>query len=225
MQVVAVVPAYNESQVIGAAIGGLRPFVNDVVVVDDGSADRTGECARQAGAVVLRHFINRGQGAAIFTGIRYALELGADYIVTFDADGQHRAEEVSKLIEPLLLGRFDVALGSRFLEQGRVNMPVSRRWLLKLAVRFDRLRTGLRITDTHNGLRAFSRQAAEKIHLTQDRMAHASQILDEIARLQLRYVEVPVKVQYTVYTRVKGQPGFFGSLRILRDLLLSRMFR
>lgn len=222
MRVVAVVPAYNEETTVGAVINGLRQFVDAAVVVDDGSIDRTLEVAEAAGAIVLRHFLNRGQGAALVTGIQYALAQGADVIVTFDADGQHEAMDVLRLLEPLHLGRYDVVLGSRYLPGASVvGMPRSRRWLKNVAVTFDRFRTGLKITDTHNGLRAFSRQAAEKINIRQDGMAHASEILDEIARLELRYTEVPVSIHYTQYAKAKGQKGIHG-FSVVRDLLFRR---
>ncbi len=227
MKVVAVVPASNEAQVIGAVIGELRRFVDTVVVVDDGSTDQTADVAEKSGAVVVRHRVNRGQGAALQTGIAWALQHSADVIVTFDADGQHAAEDVPRLVEPLMLGRYDVALGSRFNQprtsdvRPDIRCPAVRRWLLKLATVFDRLRTGLAITDTHNGLRAFSRRAAELITIRQDGMAHASEILDEIARHQLRFTEVPVAVRYTPYARAKGQ-GMGSGFSILRDLLARR---
>ena len=168
------------------------------------------------------HFLNRGQGAAISTGLRYAVDCGADTVVTIDADGQHRADEIPRLLEPLLLDRFDVVLGSRFMAGKNANaIPRLRRFLLQAAVAFDRLRTGLKITDTHNGFRAFSRHAASVVQIHYDGMAHASEILDEITRLNLRYTEVPVSVQYTAYARVKGQRGTHG-FSILRDLLLRR---
>lgn len=224
MRVIAVVPAYNESQVIGAVIQGLRPFVDTVVVVDDGSNDGTAEAAASQGATVLRHFLNRGQGAALQTGLRYAIDRDADAVVTTDADGQHRAGDIPRLLEPLLLNRFDVVLGSRFLAKESIQaIPGLRRILLHIAVVFEHWRTGLNITDTHNGFRAFSRRAGSLIRIRQDGMAHASEILDEIVRLQLRYTEVSVQVNYSAYARRKGQSGFLGSLRILRDLFYSRI--
>ena len=215
-KVFAVVPAWNEAPEIGAVVSALRPHVSAVIVVDDGSADATAAAARAAGADVLRHDINRGQGAALVTGMRWALMKGADVIVTFDADGQHRAEDLASLVDPVIQGRADVALGSRFLDRAS-NVPPLRRLLLRAAVLFTRLTTGLRLTDAHNGFRAFSRSALSGLRLTQDRMAHASEILSEIARLRLRHVEVPVTVRYTEYSRAKGQ-STLGAFRVLLDL-------
>src|SRR5436190_10198979 len=155
MHVFVVVPAFNEGEAIGAVLDELRPYDVRVVVVDDCSTDATADAARKGGAVVLRHAINRGQGAAIQTGIAYALRRGAEVIVTFDSDGQHDAGDLAALVAPIRDGRADVVLGSRFLEP-RSAVPPTRRALLKLAILFTRATSGLRVTDAHNGLRAFS---------------------------------------------------------------------
>lgn len=206
-KVVAVVAAYNEARAVGDVVRGLVTVVDEVVVVDDGSADDTSTIARTAGATVLRHIINRGQGAAQQTGNEYALANGADIIVHFDADGQHSFEDVTKFVAPLMRGEVDMVLGSRFLGNA-VNMPLTRRILLRAALLFVWLYSGLRLTDAQNGFRAFSREAAEKIVITQDGMAHASEILDEIAEQRLRYKEVPVTIHYTAETLAKGQSGW-----------------
>jgi len=285
--VIAIVPAFNEEETISEVITRLQPFVDKVIVIDDGSRDATVERAVAAGAEVLRHQINRGQGAALETGRIAALKLFAlqsdsgsstlrlgslqpgsgsstDIIITFDADGQFNAEEIPALLAPIKAGECDVVLGSRFLRQlssplegeagrglsglslsdsqseraqdakygeaGRdlvsadkkSDIPPLRRLLLKSALIFTRLTTGLRITDTHNGFRAFSRGAAEKIHITQDKMAHASEILERIAQSGLKYKEVPVTIKYTEYSLGKGQKlGDF--IKILKDLFWGKM--
>lgn len=218
-----VVPAYNEARVIGGVVEELVARGHRVVVVDDGSGDDTPDVARRAGAVVLRHAVNRGQGAALQTGIAYALRNGAEHIVTFDSDGQHAAEDVDALVAPLLAGRADVTLGSRFIGSTE-GMPGGRKTILALAVIFTRVASGARVTDTHNGLRAFTRAAAAKLDIRLDRMAHASEILDQIVRQELRYEEVPVHVRYTDYSRRKGQSSF-AALRILADYVLGRWMR
>lgn len=218
-----VVPAYNEGRVLGAVVEELVARGHRVVVVDDGSTDDTPAAARRAGAVVLRHAVNRGQGAALQTGITYALRRGADHIVTFDSDGQHAAEDVDALVAPLLAGRADVVLGSRSIGSAE-GMPAMRKALLALAVVFTRVASGASVTDTHNGLRAFTRAAAAKLDIRLDRMAHASEILDQIVRQELRFEEVPVHVRYTEYSRRKGQSSF-AALRILADYVLGRWMR
>ena len=140
-------------------------------------------------------------------------------IVTFDSDGQHRPEDISALINPVRAGRCDVALASRFLST-ESQVPAMRRMVLRLGILFTRLVSKIRVTDTHNGLRAMSRRAAQGIRIEQDRMAHASEILAEIARLQLRFVEVPVRIVYTDYSTRKGQRST-GALRIVWDLLVG----
>lgn len=218
-----VIAAYNEAKSIGAVVASLVPIYPDVVVVDDGSTDDTGVVATSNGASVFRHILNRGQGAALQTGIIAALEDGADYIVTFDADGQHEVDDIARLLAPLVAGEADVCLGSRFLGSA-VAMPLLRRWMLRVAVLFTRATTGLPITDAHNGMRAFTRAAAERLDLRQDRMAHASEILDQFASQRLRIREVPVTVRYSAYSLDKGQRTS-GAFRVLFDYMIGKWDR
>jgi glycosyltransferase involved in cell wall biosynthesis len=218
-----VIPAFREERVIGSIVSEVRAAWPHVIVIDDGSADRTGDAARAAGATVLTHVLNRGQGAALQTGISFALDRGAEYIVTFDSDGQHRAEDIPRLLEPLRNGSADVVLGSRFLGTAE-EMPLRRRILLKSAILFTRAATGARFTDTHNGLRAFTRNAAARINILMDRMAHASELLDQIVAARLRFVEVPVHVRYSEYSRAKGQRTS-GAIRVLIDYVQGRWLR
>ena len=218
-----IMPAYHEAARIGATLQTLLPHYPNVVVIDDGSRDATRQVAHEAGAWVLRHEVNSGQGAALQTGLEFALRQGADYLVTFDADGQHDPADIAKLLAPLERGEADVALGSRFLGQ-TVNMPFTRKLILKAGVIFTRLVSNIKVTDAHNGLRAFTRQAASRIQLLQDRMAHASEILDQIRQEQLRYVEVPVTIRYTAETLAKGQ-GSMQAVKIAGELLLGRMIK
>lgn len=217
-----VVPAFQEGAKVRDVVTELRARYGHVVVVDDGSRDDTSSKALEAGAVVLRHVVNRGQGAALQTGLRYALAEGAEYIVTFDSDGQHDVDDVARLLDPIVAGNADVALGSRFLGSTD-EVPSTRRAILKAAVVFTRLTSGAHVTDAHNGIRAFSRRAASRIHITMDRMAHASEILDQIVGCGLRFVEVPVHVRYTAYSREKGQRSS-AALRIAVDYLFGRVF-
>ena len=216
-----VVPAYNEARVIAEVIAGLKPDAHRIVVVDDGSSDSTAEMAAECGAAVLRHPINLGQGAALQTGIEFALARGAELIVTFDADGQHRTADVARLIDALEAERADFALGSRFLGSA-VNIPPLRRMLLRAATLFTRLTTGLALTDAHNGLRAMTRRGALRIRLRQNRMAHASEILGQIAASGLKFVEVPVTIEYSRYSLAKGQRSG-DILVILLDLFARRL--
>ncbi len=218
-----VIAAYNEGRRLGRTLDGLRPHVPRVVVVDDGSADDTAAVALRHDVWLLRHAINRGQGAALQTGIDFALARGAEVLVTFDADGQHDPDEIERVAGPVLSGRADVALGSRFLGRA-VGIPWSRRLVLKVGVLFTRVFSRVRVSDTHNGFRALSRAAATAIRITQDRMAHASEILDQVRRHRLRYVEVPVTVRYAEETLAKGQSSW-NAVRIVGQLVLGRWIR
>lgn len=219
--VYVVVPCYNEGPVVAEVIRGLREHLPHVVAVDDGSSDQTWEALRGSGAIALRHVVNLGQGAALQTGITYALRAGAKYLVTFDADGQHQVEDLSRLLGPIVRGEADIALGSRFLGAA-IDMPTSKRLVLRAAVAFTRIAGGIRLTDTHNGLRALTAEAARKLPITQNRMAHASELLHNIVDQKLRYVEVPVTIKYTEWSRAKGQ-SVFNAVNILFDLAIRRL--
>lgn len=219
--VLVLIAAFNEAGALGPVIEGLRARGYDVVVVDDGSVDDTARVGREAGASVVRHPINLGQGAAVQTGIEFGRRNGYARFVTFDADGQHDPDDIARMLELMQRERADFVLGSRFIG-ATVGMTASRRLLLKLAVLFTRIISGMRLTDAHNGLRAFTAEGARHINLRQNRMAHASEILDQIAASGLRYVECPVTIRYTDYSRAKGQSGF-NSVNILLDLLFQRI--
>lgn len=216
-----IVPAYNEGPALERVVRELRAHFPNVVVVDDGSRDETGRIARRCATFTLRHLINRGQGAAIQTGFEFALMRGAAYIVTFDADGQHCVADIPRLLRPIIDGACDITIGSRFLGQA-TNLPRSRRLMLRAAVWFTWLINRVRLTDAHNGLRAFSRRAAERIHIRQDRMAHASEIIDLIKATGLSFIEVPVQIKYTEYSMSKGQSAR-GAFRIVFHYLVGRM--
>jgi glycosyltransferase involved in cell wall biosynthesis len=199
----------------------LRDAGYKVVVVDDGSSDETPRIGAAMAAAVISHPINLGQGAALKTGIAYALSQGAQVLATFDADGQHRISDIACLLEAL--EGADFALGSRFL-QGSRQIPLIRRQLLRAATLFTIATTGLCLTDSHNGLRAFTRRGATALSLRQNRMAHASEILADIARSGLRHVEVPVTIEYTRYSMQKGQRTA-DFIMILLDLFAQRLYR
>ncbi len=222
MKVVAVIPAYNEAGKVGEIVRSLLPYVNETIVIDDGSKDETATVAYAAGAIVCRLIINRGQGAALRAGFIKALARGADIVVTFDADGQFDPADISKLVAPIIKNEVDIVLGSRML--GTDNMPLVKKMLLHLAIWLTNAFSGLSLTDTHNGLRALSRAALEQLHLNQDRMAHASEIIDQIAINHWRYLEVPVTLRYTEYSLRKGQK-FGDYFKILADLSFKKLLR
>jgi glycosyltransferase involved in cell wall biosynthesis len=218
-----VVAAYNESRRLPATLHSLCARFPNVVVVDDGSSDRTADVVLSTTAWLLRHPFNCGQGAALRTGIQFALQRGAGVIVTFDADGQHDPAEIERLVAPVSESSADVALGSRFRGEA-IGIPWTRRLVLLGGVLFTRLFSGVRVTDAHNGFRAFSREAAQRIDFTQDRMAHASEILDQIRAHHLRFCEVPVTIRYTQESLAKGQSSW-NAIKIVAQLLLGRLMR
>ncbi len=218
MNLYIVIPAYNEEKSVGKVIKELRENnYKNIIVIDDGSKDKTYNAAKRAKAEVLRHVINRGQGAALKTGIDYALKKKADIIVTFDADGQHSVKDIKKLVEPVKNNKVDVALGSRFLKKNK-NTPFIRKLFLKGGALVIFLMYGIKLTDSHNGFRALSRKAAEKIDIKSDGMEHASEILEQIKKKRLKYKEVPVTIKYTNYSLKRGQ-STFNSFKILFKMI------
>ncbi len=223
--VFVVVPALNEARVIRSVVEALLGVARSVVVVDDGSTDGTAEALRGLPLAVCRHAVNLGQGAALATGIEFALRRGARIVVTFDGDGQHRPADIPRLVETLERDRLDAVLGSRFVAGGAApGLGELRRFVLSTAVLFSRMTTGLRVTDVHNGLRAFTREAAARIRPTQNRMSHASEILHQVRGLGLSFAEVPVTVIYTPYSRAKGQ-RVMNAFNILWELIEGRFAR
>jgi len=218
-----VIPAFNEGEVIGEVVRGLRLAWPKVLVVDDCSADATSAIAHDAGAVVLRHPVNLGQGAALQTGLRYALAQGAEAIVTFDADGQHRVEDIDVLLQTQRQNGADVVVGSRFLGSAE-GMPALRRLVLRMAVVFTRITSGVALTDAHNGLRLFTRATAARIRIEQNRMAHASEIVDQFHSLGLKVAEAPVTIRYTEYSLRKGQ-RLDNAFNILLELFVARLLK
>ena len=218
-----IIPAYKEQDVIANVVRTVLAAYENVVVVCDGSPDRTAEEAVAAGAAVLKHPINLGQGAALQTGIDYALSRGAKYLVTFDADGQHDCADIGVLLHELSAKGADIALGSRFLGRAE-GMGRGRGLILKCATLFNFLITGILLSDAHNGLRAITAHAARQMRIRHNGMAHASEILESVARLKLKYVEVPIVVVYTDYSKAKGQ-RLGNSFNIVLDLIGAKVHR
>ncbi len=217
-QTYIIIPAYNEGVVIKKTIQDLQNagYLN-IVVVDDCSTDNTFAQAQEAGVMVLRHLINRGQGASLRTGIEYVREnFSPEIIVTFDADGQHQPKDIPKLTQPLINNEADIVLGSRFLKKNSTtNITTARKIMLKFAILFTNIISGIKLTDTHNGFRALNKKAYQSIKITRRGMEHASEIIDEIRKRNLRFTEVPVHIIYSDYSKNKGQAtGNFVKLGI-----------
>ena len=221
MRTFCIIPSYNEDLKIQKTVMEVRDFVDRVIVVDDGSSTAFDWNIFQNDEkiMVLRHVVNRGQGAALRTGTEYALKSGADIIVHFDADGQFLAYEIPAIIAPLLSGEADIVFGSRFLNirsriplfKKSVIMPLARlanRWILNIK----------ELTDPQSGFRAYTSEAARKINIEQDRMAHCSEILHKAFKTKLKIKEVGISVIYEDF----GQ-RFSGGLKIIKEMILGRM--
>jgi len=218
-----VVPLYNEAAVIADVVGEARTVFPNIVCVDDGSRDDSADLAERAGATVVRHPINLGQGAALQTGFEFALgDPAMRYVVTYDADGQHQVHDVEVMVERIRRGDVRVVFGSRFLDE-RTEASASKRLVLRAAVAYTNATTGTRMTDAHNGLRVLHRDVVEKLDITQNRMAHASEIVAQIGSMRfagakVAYAEEPVHILYTDYSKAKGQ-SLWNAVNILSELI------
>lgn len=216
------VPMYNEASVVGDVVSAIRREFDLVICVDDGSSDDSSGIARRAGATVLSHRLNLGQGAALQTGFDYVLtRTSVDHLVTFDADGQHSVRDAVDMVAAAQATGADVVLGSRGVGASP-GQPLTRRLLLRAALRYSRWSTGLDLTDTHNGLRVLSRGALEQIRLRQPGMAYASELESLIVAKHLDWLEHPVTITYSEYSRGKGQQNL-NAFNIIYDLLAARL--
>jgi glycosyltransferase involved in cell wall biosynthesis len=215
-----VIPLFNEATVIASVVEDVLGSFANVVCVDDGSTDGSGEVARAAGARVLTHPYNLGQGAALQTGISYVRELaGTQYVVTFDADGQHRVVDAVAMVAAARQKDVAIVFGSRFLD-ARTNPGWAKKLVLKTAVWVTNRTTHLKLTDAHNGLRVIRIDAARQVNLLQERMAHGTEIVLQLGRTHLPWIEFPVEVLYTDYSKAKGQ-SLLNSINILVDLVVN----
>lgn len=222
-EIFVIIPCYNEAPVVKATVAGVLNRGYKVIVVDDCSKD--GSKKQLAGLPVyyLRHRVNMGQGAALQTGIDFAKRRGARYFVTFDADGQHDADDISGLIGCLEKENADIVFGSRFLPGAQTNVSRSRTFALNFGRYINFLVSGIMLSDSFNGLRVLSRTAAEKIRLKENRMIHPVEILLLTASKKLRYAEYPVKIHYSEYSKTKGIKNKDG-IRILFEIILYKIF-
>jgi glycosyltransferase involved in cell wall biosynthesis len=218
-----IIPTFNErEETLSKVVSELLPLPFDVIIVDDGSFIPV-KIDYNERVHLVRHAHNLGQGASLQTGLMLARRLSADLIVTFDADGQHRPDDIITLVQPILDDEADIVLGSRFLEGSLHNAGIIRRLLLFAGRFVNRIFTGVQLSDAHNGLRAMNRKAIHLIELKENRMAHATEIIHEIRKHELRFREVPVHIMYSSYSRKKGQ-SLFNSIRIFFDLVLHKLF-
>ena len=214
-----VVPLYNEATVIGQVIEDAKGTFTNIVCVDDGSSDGSAAIARQHGARVIEHPFNLGQGAALQTGMEFVRrQTNARYIVTFDADGQHSVADAAAMVDRARADDLAIIFGSRFLDDA-TQVGWSKKLVLKTAAAVTKQQTGLDLTDAHNGLRLLRRDALQQVVLRQDGMAHASEIVSQLACTGLPWAEMPVHIAYTDYSKAKGQ-SLLNSVNILVDLVM-----
>ena len=217
-----IVPCYNEGTVIFDVLTHARETFPNIVGVNDGSVDNSAEQIRAAGAHLVDHPVNLGQGAAIQTGVEYARKQpGAQYFVTYDADGQHQEKDVVRMIERLRTEPLDIIVGTRFAGQENSQVPWIKRAVLKTVVMLSPRTKKLGLTDAHNGLRAFNRKVAEEMNIRMNGMSHASEIVSMIDKHGWRVDEEPVDILYTEYSMSKGQ-SLINGVNILADGLVAR---
>lgn len=221
-KIAVIVPAYNEQPAIAGTLKALRRYLNserinaDIVVVDDGSSDKTGAAAEKYCDYLLTHTRNCGLGAALATGIEFARRGGYHSCITFDSDGQHDVKDILLALSRLEEG-YDVVIGSRFVGT-HSRMPRSRRIVLALSNIITLLFFGVRSTDSQSGFRALSKRAIDSIELKSNRMEVSSEFFGEISRLRLNYTEIPIHITYTDYSLSKGQSNS-NSLNVLIKLI------
>ena len=219
-EVALIIPIYNEGPVITEVLQEAKKIFPYLICVDDGSNDDSAALARGAGATVLTHAINLGQGAALQTGITYFLQAtDLPYVATFDADGQHQTDDVVSMWKRATTDELDIIFGSRFLSE-KQEMGAAKRIVLKTAAWATARTTRMKLTDAHNGLRLLSRRAASKLNLKQNRMAHASEIVAQLGKSGLPWAEMPVHIRYTDYSKAKGQ-SLWNSINIVMDLVMG----
>lgn len=217
-KIFCVIPAFNEEKNIVKVIEELKKYINNIIVIDDGSSDNTYQLAKNQNIIALKHLSNRGQGAALQTGNEYALKKGADIIIHFDADGQFLASEINNLINPILYDNFDIIFGSRFLEKENEMPALKKKFIMPLARLMNFIFFNIKFSDPQCGFRAMTAGAAQKIIIEQDGMAHCTEILAKAHINNFRAKEVPITVIYFNF----GQK-FSGGLKIIKDLFLAKI--
>jgi len=220
-----VIPVYNESMVVKDVIEELkikRPNDN-IIAINDGSSDNSLEVLLSIKDIyVLSHDINLGQGAAIQTGIELARKLDSKYVVTFDSDGQHSPEDIETFYNEIEKNSLDIVIGSRFLENSNSNVSSFKKSFLKLSTLFTYLVSQIKLTDSHNGFRIINIRNNPKFEIEHNGMSHASEIVDLIRKLNMKYSEKSCTILYTDYSRAKGQ-SLWNSINIVLEIFIQRL--
>ena len=220
-----IVPVYNEQEVIGTVLQKIKKFFlsSNIICVDDGSSDNSVNEIIKEKVVLLRHIINLGQGAAIHTGIQYALKMNAKYFVTFDSDGQHSIVDAKKMLNFLVKKKLNIVLGSRFLKiKSKKKIPILRSIILFWAIKLSNLFYGIKLSDTHNGLRVFDFKFAKTLKIRMIGMSHPAEFVVNIKKNKFFYAEYPTNINYTKYSISKGQANI-NSFNILFDMLINKI--
>ena len=217
MKVVIGLPAYNEEKNIAPIILKLRKVWQNVIVCDDGSSDLTGEVAEKMGAILVSNPKNMGYGAAIRELFLKAKEIDADVLVTFDADGQHRIDDINLVLEPILKNDADIVIGSRFLNEGKFQGPKYRGVGIKAITTLTNTTTGSKISDSQSGFRAYNKKALQNIAPSEHGMGVSTEILIKAAKQDLRITEVPITISYEGETSTH-HPVSHGASVILSTL-------
>ncbi|MEA3449399.1 MAG: glycosyltransferase family 2 protein [Patescibacteria group bacterium] len=224
-KIFCIIPAYNEENNIAAVIESVKSFIDEIIIVDDGSFDNTVRIAQKKSTAVIKHLINRGQGAALMTGNIYALENEADVIVHFDADGQFRAKDIPKIIKPILSGEAEAVFGSRFLSK-KSNIPAFKRFIIMpLARAVNYIILGIKLSDPQAGFRAINSRIAAELNITNDGAAHCSEIMHKVSEITDKIREVPIVVNYNNFGQgiFSGRGRGSGGLRVLKDLIFQKI--
>jgi len=220
-----IIPMFNEELIIIEVLKELKQVrPNDtIIIVDDGSSDNSYDVVKKqiSDVYLLKHSVNLGQGAALQTGIDFAKKLNIDYLITFDSDGQHSPMDIQPFIDKAKEGDFGIILGSRFLGEA-VNMSKFKHYFLKVSIYFTWLTSGIRLTDSHNGFRLINLRKHSNFEMTHNGMSHASEIIDLIHINKMSYIEMPCKIIYSDYSKLKGQ-SMFNSINIVLDVLFGKV--
>jgi glycosyltransferase involved in cell wall biosynthesis len=206
----AAIPCFNEAKTIGSVVLKAKQYVDEVVVIDDGCTDDTVSVAKIAGATVLRHGGNKGYGAAIQSCFQYARDHDFDVMTILDGDGQHDADQIQSVMMPVIKGKADIAIGSRFLDENSTNVPQYRRFGIWVLTRFTNAGSkeeNHRVTDGQSGFRAYSRKAIELLHPKDRDMGVSAEILMQGRKQNLLYDEVPISVDYDLEGSTKRPVG------------------
>jgi len=189
-------PAYNEEWKIGKIISGLQELNYSIIVCNDGSSDQTGAIAEEMGAIVVNHQKNMGYGAAIKSIFLKAKEINSDFLITFDADGQHNISDISDILKPLISMDADIVIGSRFLGEGEDKIPKYRKFGIKAINKISSLSQDLNVKDTQSGFRGYSKKALEVINPIENGMGISTEILMKASKKDLKMVEIPIVINY-----------------------------